>query len=140
MADNPFWTSGSIPNEAELRNYLGRESHLTPEEIATVVAEYRRQVLGDPDITRDWPQMAVNSWVSQQISNVMTDPRRVEDSPDELVTSAIAEHSAQQEQEDQYSFGAITEMARERLRRQSQTFYDQANALNDAGPNKGASL
>lgn len=138
MPDGPFWQGGSIPTESELRNYLSRSSRLSPEEIARVVADYRNTILNDPDLTRDWPQMAVNSWVNQQVSDVVTDPNRPDTGRSQNVVDAAVAEAQTEEREG--TFGALTQMARERLAAQSQTFYDQANSLNDAGVNYGASL
>lgn len=140
MADKPFWSGGSIPNEGELRTFLSQNSQMTDQEIALVVSQYRQQVLNDPDITRDWPQMAVNSWVNQQVSDVMTDPTRTTGAADTSVNTTIAENRAAEQERTNQRFGAITQMARERLALQSDSFYDQANTLNDTGPNYGAGL
>lgn len=138
MADSDFWTSGSLPSEAELRDYL-RAQGAAGEALDSVVEEYRRAILGSI-VESAWSKDEVNDWVRAKITKAVPDNPVPDIAGPTSNASQIVQQRETQDEQLAASAASLADQRSEVLARQAQTYYDQASKVVDAGTAYGGTL
>jgi len=145
MSEPRFWTSGSLPTEAELRDFLHSHGVSTAggESIEQIIEEYRSSILSTSD-SYIWSQDQINEWVNNKVGDakaVQTDPggTGVPGSGPSMTDEIIAQR-AQDDAKLKAHSGELADQRSQVLHTQAQSYYDQTSRVQDAGPGDGATM